>query len=132
MRITNFKTYTVAEPLQDPVEISFMNQKGSFDTVQFTKYKDTEYSFKTSLYGSNGANKAYAVSSTQTVTYYSPYLDEATYRWLIVDLLHSPAIYIDGKYVKKVDHSEKYENSQDLYTIELTVSPEYEQNYISL
>ncbi|WP_066834911.1 hypothetical protein [Rufibacter ruber] len=132
MKITNTKTYNVAESLPNPVEIQFMNLKGSFDIVQFTRYKDSELKFKANLFGAFGADRVSSVSSSRTETYYSTYLDEATYHWLVNDLLHSPVVRINGRYVRISDQSVKYDNLQKLYTIELTVSPEFEKNHISL
>lgn len=131
MKITKTKTFTLTPELREPVKIQYLNRKGVVESVQFTKFQDEELKTKTNLYNAAGLEYAYTIDSNTTNTYYSPYLTKEGFDWL-KDLLLSPFVLVNSKYVKVLDKTYKLDALQQLYTIELDCAPLYEENKISL
>ena len=75
------------------------------------------------------AERVSSVTAKSNITIYSTWLPNKAHDWL-KDLVLSPVVLLDGKYVKLQDTTHKYDSTEDVFSLELTLSPEYEQNSI--
>jgi hypothetical protein len=112
--------------------IVFKNTLGGWDAIEFSNTTDSEFKIKSNSFISSYANRTYKVESSDTLTYISRWLTLDEYRWLRNELLVSPAIYINGDYYRMEDATFKDSQVDNLFQIQLSVNPEYEQNSISL
>ena len=131
MIVTEFRKITFTPALRTPVKVKFLTRRGTIDEVLFTRFKDWDMKTKPSLYGSNNTEKVYEVNSTSTTTYYSTWYTENELEWM-KDLMLSPHVTVDGKYVKVNGSTYSFDNEKRLFAVELEVSPLYEENKITL
>lgn len=123
------KTFIVADNLLNPQEVTFLNRAGGWDSLQFTRNIREEMKTDVVSYRNATAERVSGVSAKSNITIYSPWLPNKAHDWLR-DLVLSPVVLLDGKYVKLQDTTHKYDSTEDVFSLELTVSPEYEQNSI--
>jgi hypothetical protein len=131
MKVTNNQTYIMVPAIEAPITCTFYNRAGGWSSIQLTKYRDVQVKTEPEYFRTLDHERVAAVSSRKKITYYTQWLDSSYYEYMN-DLLHSPYIYINGKYVKVLDHSHKYDSLADLYQFELEVAPKYEENKIKV
>ncbi|WP_216689021.1 hypothetical protein [Hymenobacter siberiensis] len=129
--MTSGRTFTVGEDVQLPVEVTFMNRLGGWDTLSFRRDRNTDIKTKSSVFTTGYGARTFQVDSTTSTTYNSGWLTQVEYTWL-KDLMLSPAVYIDGEYVRTQDTTYKFDSSLGLFSMEITVSPDAEENSIRL
>ncbi|MFD2717899.1 hypothetical protein ACFST9_04185 [Hymenobacter monticola] len=123
------RTFLVADNLLEPQEVTFLNRAGGWDSLQFTRNIREEMKTDVISYRNATAERVSGVSAKSNITIYSTWLPNKAHDWLR-DLVLSPVVLLDGKYVKLQDTTHKYDSTEDVFSLELTVSPEYEQNSI--
>lgn len=131
MIITEVRKIVITDYLRDPVRIGFLTRKGAMDEVLFTKYIDQELNTKPQFYGSGNTERTFAINSTSRNVYYSPWFAERDFAWM-KELMLSPYVTVNGKYVRVLDNNYKFDNQSRLFMVELEVSPEFEENSITL
>ena len=131
MRITEIKSFMVGPPIEAPTDILFLNRAGGWDSIQATRSLSKELKTKASLYASVDHFRVNAVASEKTITYYSQWYESRYFDWL-QDLLLSPLVFVGGKMVKVQDASYAWDRDEDLFKLELKVSPKYEENHVRL
>ena len=129
--MTSGRTFTVGEDVQLPVEVTFMNRLGGWDTLSFRRDRNTDIKTRSSVFTTGYGTRTFQVDSTTSTTYNSGWLTQSEYTWL-KDLMLSPAVYIDGEYVRSADATYKFDSSLGLFSMEITVSPDAEENSIRL
>lgn len=129
--ITQARTFKVGEDIQQPVEVLFMNRLGGWDAIQFRRDRQTDIKTKANTFSNGFGSRVYQVDTSTSITYNSGWLTSAEHQWL-KDLMVSPAIYLDGAYHRQADTTYKIDTNLGLFTIELTVAPDYEENTIQL
>jgi len=129
MRITEIKTYIIAPSIERPRECKFMNRVGAWDSIQLTKYRTESIGTEPTWYHSATHQKVAEVSSEKEIQYFTQWYPGDCFEWL-KDLVLSPEVYIDGKYVKIKDMSYEYDNKEYLFSFTLTVVPQWQENRI--
>jgi hypothetical protein len=129
--ITRGKNFKVSKEIPFPNKVLFMNRLGGWDSIQVRKDTDTTIKFKSSNFVNTFGSRNYSVTADTTTTYYSSYLTKPEFTWLI-DLKMSPVIFLNNLYVLQQDGDFKLDSSVGLFNYELVVSPEYDENAISL
>lgn len=125
------RTLKVSKDIPFPNKVLFMNRLGGWDIIQVRKDADTSIKFKSSSFVNTFGSRNYSVAADTTTTYYSSYLTKPEFTWLI-DLKMSPVIFLNGVYVLQQDGEFKLDSAAGLFNYELVVSPEYDENAISL
>jgi hypothetical protein len=131
LEIVRGKNFKVSKEIPFPNKVLFMNRLGGWDSIQVRKDTDTTIKFKSSSFVNTFGSRNYSVSADTTTTYYSSYLTKSEFIWLI-DLKMSPVIFLNNIYVLQQDGDFKLDTSIGLFNYELVVSPEYDENAISL
>jgi hypothetical protein len=131
MKITETKTFSLTPKLKNAVRITFINRRGGTDCTLFTRHFNSEVKTKGQPYFSGNTQKNYTIESEKTETYHSTWLTEPEYTWL-QDLMVSPDVTINGKPVRVLDSSYKYDSVDRLWVVELIVQNIYSQNKINL
>ena len=132
MKITQTRSFQVATALHQPVEVLFLNRMGGWCTLQLTKFRTSGLDTERHTYATSQRQRTFKVEATDKVTYYSPYLSPSDYDWLR-DLALSPFVMVGGAYVNVIElKGFELDNFNDIWSFEMTVSPEREENKITL
>lgn len=125
------KEITVDSPIQQPIPAQFMNRLGGWDAIQLRKENEVEIKTKINSFTPYLSSRVYQVDSTTSTTYHSNWLTAAEYSWL-KDMMVSPAVYINNRYVSLKDESFKLDSMLGLFALDIIVAPDNEENTIKL
>lgn len=125
-------TFLVADELVNPVLVSFMNRKGTWDMMHFRSNTETTYKTKNNSFFNAYGQRIYNVDMNPSITYHSSYLTPTEYIWLI-DMKGSPVVYVNQSYVRQLDTEPfKIDSTVGLSFYDLVVSPDFDENTIKL
>lgn len=128
MILTNKITFKVEANIPSPNTIKFQNKLGGWDVIQCTKYKQIDVKTTPATYSTALYDFTYAVDSTRKETFYTPYMANEEYDW-ILDLFTSPVVLINDKYYNILAANPKYDNYGDnICSFEITASPQDTNN----
>ncbi|MDO7874322.1 hypothetical protein Q5H93_06225 [Hymenobacter sp. ASUV-10] len=118
-------------PLRQPLEVRFVNRRGGWDALSFTRSREGQLKTKPVLYNSLRGERVLRFDADSEETLFTPWLPASHEPWLR-DLLLSPYVTVDGAYVKLKAHTLNRNNDDDLVSLTLTYQPEYDENVLTM
>lgn len=129
--ITQSREFKITDEIQQPLDVLFMNRLGAWDTLQFRREHQTEIKTKSNVFSNGFGARVYQVEADTSITINSCWLTKGEHQWL-KDLMFTPGLYLNNEYHRQDNTSYKFDSQLGLFTIEVSVSPDYEENTIKL
>jgi len=130
--LTVARTFTLRPaPLRQPLQVRFLNRRGGWDSLTFTRSREGQLKTKPVLYNAVSGERILRFDAESEETMFLPWLPASHEPWLR-DLLLSPYVTVSGAYVKLKGHTLSRSNDDDLVSLTLTYQPEYDENAVTM